>query len=119
MFLSLTPVAEALTSGADKTAIAGGVIYAPGGLALYRARRRDPRGEVLRAFAGTRIALVSALGAILVLQLVAGLVSGRVILTAVMGLLSGKHQLYLKKYRRHGCSFEKTKCQSCCIYISL
>src|ERR1700758_2698645 len=45
LFLGLTPIAETLTSGADKTAIAGGVIYLLGAVALHRAERRDPRGE--------------------------------------------------------------------------
>jgi SGNH hydrolase-like domain, acetyltransferase AlgX len=96
LFLGLTPIAETLTSGADKTAIAGGVIYVLGALALHRAERRDPSGEVLRTFAGTRIALVSALGGILVLQLVAGLVSGRVVLVVVMGLGLGLFVLWAR-----------------------
>src|SRR5262249_7431123 len=90
------PIAETLTSGADKTAIAGGVIYVLGALALHRAERRDPRGEILRTFAGTRIALVSAIGGILVLQLVAGLVSGQVVLVVVMVLGLGLFVLWAR-----------------------
>jgi hypothetical protein len=92
--LGLTPIAEALTAGADRPAIAGGAIYVLGGLALYRATSHDPHAEILRSFAGTRLALASAIGAILALQLVAGLVSGRSVLVAVMGLGLGLFVLW-------------------------
>jgi hypothetical protein len=96
LILGLTPIAEALTSGADTNAIVGGVIYVLGALALHRAERRDPRGEVLRTFAGSRISLMSAFMGILVLELVAGLVSGRVVLVVVMGLGLGLFVLWAR-----------------------
>lgn len=94
LVLGLTPLIEAMAAGADRRAIEAGVVFLLGGLLLRRAARRDPRGEVFRAFARTRIAAMTALAVLVALQLFAGLLTGRGLLVGSMGLAAGLFALW-------------------------
>jgi lysophospholipase L1-like esterase len=82
--LSLSPFFSYFESGLGERTVGAAILVAAGWPLFMKAIRADPSGAVLASFAGSRIGLAFCASAVLLLQLVGGLLSIRFVPVALL-----------------------------------